>query len=82
MNRWIVQIYGVSDDHAQELIVGLLSGVEDLIVESAVSGPDRFVIVESPDDAQARSVGRVITAIDFEARLIHSANSRQVPIAV
>jgi hypothetical protein len=73
MNHWPVQIYGVSDDHAQELIVGLLSGVDDLTVEPATSGPDRFVIVECVDRDQAHSVGRVITAIDFEATLIHSA---------
>ena len=83
MNRWIVQIYDVSDDYAQELIVGLLSGVDDLIVESAASGPDRFVIVECVDPAQARSVGRLITSIDFDARMVHSANSGVfAPVAV
>jgi hypothetical protein len=76
MNLGIVQIYGVSDAHAQELIVGLLSGIDDLVVESATNGLERLVVVECVDNEQAISVRRVITAIDFDATLVHSASSR------
>lgn len=82
MDHWPVQIYAVSDDHAQELIVGLLSGIDELTVEAATSGPDHFVIVECVDGDQADSVGRVITAIDFDATLVDSDDCRLVPQTV
>jgi hypothetical protein len=82
MDHWPVQIYAVSDDHAQELIVGLLRGVGDLTVESATNGSDRFVVVESLDRRQAYLVRRMITAIDFEATLVRGDVGSAEAIAV
>lgn len=70
MDHWPVNIYAVSDDHAQELIVGLLRGVGNLTVESVTDGSHRFVVAACGDRRQAHLVRRMITAIDFEATLV------------
>ena len=69
MTNRLVQVFEVSDVRAQELIVGLLRGVQDLEVEAACSGPDFFVITECDDAIQAESVARIVSSIDFDARL-------------
>jgi hypothetical protein len=69
MTNRLVQVFEVSDVRAQELIVGLLRGVQDLEVEAAHSGPDFFVITECDDAIQAESVARIVSSIDFDARL-------------
>ncbi|MFL6089146.1 MAG: hypothetical protein ACJ71Z_03290 [Aeromicrobium sp.] len=69
---WVVQIFAISDARAEELIVGLLAGVKDIVVERATSGSDHFVITECADSAQARSIARIVTSIDFNARLLHT----------
>jgi hypothetical protein len=79
MRRWLVQIYDVTDDASQELIAGLLSGIDGLTVESSTSGARRFVVVECSDAMQARSVFRLVTSIDFGARLLHTATGAPVP---
>jgi hypothetical protein len=79
MTSWVVQIFAISDARAEELIVGLLAGVKDVVVERAVSGSDRFVITECADSFQAGSIARIVTSIDFEARLVHTASSRGRP---
>lgn len=65
-----VQIYSVTDANSQELIVGLLSGIDDLSVQAATSGPDRLVVVECAEASQSRSVFRLVTSIDFDAALV------------
>ncbi len=74
MTPWVVQIFAISDARAEELIVGLLAGVKDVVVERATSGSDRFIIAECADWVQARSIGRIVTSIDFDARLIHTTS--------
>ncbi|HJR90564.1 MAG TPA: hypothetical protein VJ782_10440 [Aeromicrobium sp.] len=69
MTPRLIQVFEVSDARAQELIVGLLRGVQDLEVEAALSGPDFFVITECDDAFQAESVARIVHSIDFDARL-------------
>ena len=75
---WLVQIYEVTDDASQELIAGLLSGIDGLTVESPMSGSRRFVVVECTDSMQARSVFKLVHSIDFDARLLHTATSAAV----
>jgi hypothetical protein len=70
----MVQIFEVSDVHAQELIVGLLSGVADMTVSAASDGPDLLVTTTCVDDIQATSVFRLVTSIDFDARLLYATN--------
>jgi hypothetical protein len=72
MRPSLVQIFEVSDVRAQELIVGLLSRVSDLAVTAASHGPDHLVNTACIDDGQARSVFRLVTSIDFDARLVHA----------
>lgn len=82
---WLIQIYDVSDDASQELIAGLLAGIDGLTVETPSSGTHHFVVVECSDSLQARSVFRLVKSIDFEARLLHTANGperRSSPIPV
>jgi hypothetical protein len=76
MNHWLMQVYALSDDHAAELILGLLSGIDDLVVQSSMYGTDHFLVVECVDQVQARSVRRLVTAIDFNAKLVHSESRR------
>jgi hypothetical protein len=75
---WLIQIYAVTDDASQELIAGLLSGIEGLTVESPTSGAQRFVVVECSDSLQAGSVFKLVTSIDFGARLVHTATNGAV----
>jgi hypothetical protein len=86
MAGWLIQIYDVTDDASQELIAGLLAGIDGLTVESPSSGSHHFVVVECTDSMQARSAFRLVKAIDFEARLLHTANgpkrhSSPIPVA-
>lgn len=70
----IVQVFSVTDTHAQELIVGLLSGIADMTVRAASNGPDLRVTTACVDDVQATSVIRLVTSIDFNARLLDATN--------
>lgn len=73
MTPWLVQIFAVSDVHAQELIIGLLTGVSDLTVTAAAHGPDLLVNTACVDEGQARSVFRLVTSVDFDARLVYAS---------
>ena len=81
MTHRLVQVYEVSDERAQELIVGLLRGVQDMGVEAARSGPDLFVITECDDAVQAQSVARIVSSIDFDARLLQTAYGPSEPLS-
>jgi len=74
MTPSLVQIFEVSDVHAQERIVGLLTRVADLTVTAASHGPDHLVNTACVDDGQARAVFRLVTSIDFDARLVHATD--------
>jgi hypothetical protein len=81
MTHRLVQVFEVSDARAQELIVGLLRGVQDLEVEAALSGPDFFVITECDDAFQAESVSRIVHSIDFDARLTETRFGPSEPLS-
>ena len=72
---WLVQVYDVTDSSSQELIAGLLSGIDSLTVEATTSGSRHFVVVECADSMQAQSVFRLVRSIDFGARLLHTTNA-------
>lgn len=80
MTSSIEQVFEVSDAHAQELIVGLLRGVADMTVSAASDGPDRLVTTRCADDVQATSVFRLVTSIDFNARLLQATNQPKRPL--
>jgi hypothetical protein len=82
MTPWVVQIFAISEARAEELIVGLLGGISDIVVQRAASGTDRFVITECADVAQAQSIRRIVTSIDFDARVLHTASGPLEPAAV
>lgn len=73
MAEWRLQIYLVSDRTAQELIAGLLAGIDSLAVEVASSDFDDFVVVESASSREAYEVRRLVEAIDPGVRLIHTS---------
>jgi hypothetical protein len=74
MSPSLLQVFAVSDTHAQELIVGLLGGISDLDVHAERRGPSRLVTVACGDAAQARWVRRLVESIDFDAHLVHSSH--------
>ena len=76
MDEWRLQIYLVSDQNAQELIAGLLGGIDSLAIEVANSDFDSFVVVESTGMREAYEVQRLIQAIDPGVRLIHTSAAR------
>lgn len=80
MSTSIVQIFSVTDARAQELIVGLLRGIRDVVVESATSGSERFVITECGDAFQAHSIARIVTSIDFEAKVTRTTTGAAEPL--
>jgi len=69
---WLLQIYDVTDVVSQQRIVGVLRGVEALVVAPVTDGSDVLVVVESPDPALARSVFKLVSAVDVSARLVHT----------
>ena len=74
MSPSVVQIFEVSDSHAQELIVGLLSGVADMSVAAGSSGQGLLVTTACTDAVQAQSVFRLVTSIDFDAQLVFASD--------
>ena len=80
MTSSIEQVFEVSDSRAQELIVGLLRGVADMTVRPVSSGADFLVTTTCVDDMQAASVFRLVTSIDFNARLLNATNRPGRPL--
>ena len=74
----IVQVFAVTDTHAKELIVGLLSGIADMTVRA--DRTDLLLTTTCVDDVQATSVFRLVTAVDFNARLLHATNQPTSPL--
>lgn len=72
-SKWMVQIFEMSDEDAQRMIGAILSGIEGLTVEYAVTGADRFLIVDSGTAAQAVAVERLVKAVDPRAAAIHTS---------
>jgi len=76
MAKWRLQIYLVSDQTSQELIAGLLAGIDSLVVDVANSDFDHFVIVESASSDEAYEVLRFVQAIDPGMKLVHMGASQ------
>lgn len=74
MSEWLIQIFAVSDTLAQELIVGLLAGFDDVVVSAATNGSAYFVVTECGDSMRARAVFRTVTAVDVHASVVHTSN--------
>jgi hypothetical protein len=72
-DTWLLQIYRMSDATAQTLTTGLLTGIDDLAVESVTDGPDCYVIVESTDDDRGASVTVLVMAVDPDASIVHTS---------
>ena len=70
---WLVQIYELSDEVSQEILAGLLAGVSELTVDVQSTSTDFFLIVDCVDSAQARWVCHLVTSVDQQARLVHTA---------
>jgi hypothetical protein len=73
MAEWRLQIYLVSDQTSQELIAGLLAGIDSLVVDVTSSDFDDFVVVESPGSREAYEVHRLVQAIDPGVTLVHTS---------
>lgn len=73
-SSWLVQIYELSDTLSQDLLVALLSAVEDLTVHAETTSADTFLIVDCVDSSQAQAVFRLVTSVDFGATLVHTTN--------
>jgi hypothetical protein len=73
MAEWRLQIYLVSDQTSQELIAGLLAGIDSLVVDVVSSDFDEFVVVESTGEREAYEVFRLVQAIDPGATLVHTS---------
>ena len=73
MAEWRLQIYLVSDQTSQELIAGLLAGIDSLVVDAVSSDFDEFVVIESTGDREAYEVCRLVQAIDPDATLVHTS---------
>ena len=73
---WLVQIYEMTDAHAQQTGAGLLGEVEDLTVSTGPNGPDHFVTIVLHDASRAQAVYQLVTSVDPNAALIHSGTER------
>jgi len=81
MTTSLVQIFEVSDARAQELIVGLLAGVDDVEATPASSGLGLLVTTACADANQAHWVSKLVTSIDFDAELVYSNGGPPEPLA-
>lgn len=73
---WLVQIYELTNGNAQDLVAGLLAGVDDLTVNAGPNGQGHFVTVVLRDASKAQSVYRLVTSVDPRAVLIHSSTEQ------
>jgi hypothetical protein len=71
---WLVQIYELSDEISQEILAGLLAGVSKLAVDAQSTSTNFFLIVDCVDSAQAQWVCHLVTSVDQQARLVHTAS--------
>jgi hypothetical protein len=74
MSEWLTQIFAVSDALAQELIVGLLGGFDDVAVSASTNGSNHFVVTECGDPMRARAVSRIVMSVDVHASVVHTSN--------
>jgi hypothetical protein len=81
-SNWMVQIYEMSDEDAQRLVGALLDGIDGLTVELAVTGKDRFLIVDCGTAEQAIAVQRFVTAVDPRAVVIHTSTRHKEPVVI
>jgi hypothetical protein len=72
-SQWMVQVFEMSDDDAQRVVGGLLSGISGITVELAFRGPDRFLVASCGSAAQAIAVQRFVTAVDPRAVAIQTS---------
>lgn len=73
---WLVQIYELTDAHAQNLVAELLAGIDDLTVNPGPNGPDHFVTVVLRNASKAQSVYQLVTSVDPKAVVIHSSTEQ------
>jgi hypothetical protein len=73
---WVVQIYDMTDIGTQELVQGLLSGLDGTTAQTAANGPDHYVVVECGTARQAQAVFSLVTSADPGATLIHTTKGR------
>ena len=73
-----VQIYLVSNRTLQELMAGLLAGIDSITVDIASSDLDEFVIVESSCRQDADEVQRFVRAVDPGVKLVHTSAAEPV----
>lgn len=81
-SNWMVQIFEMTDEDAQHIVGGLLSGIEGITVELAFRGPDRFLVVDCGSAAQAIAVHRFVVAIDPRAVVIQTSIKPREPVPV
>ena len=78
-SHWIVRLFRVSDLEAQQLILGLLDQIDDLIAEGCLIGRDPHITVETREISQAAATRQLIMAIDPDARMLHTASRHPDP---
>jgi hypothetical protein len=70
---WIVRLFRVSDLHLQQVILGLLNNVDELVAVGRLIGRDSYVAVETMEVEQAAAARQLILAIDPAARVLDTA---------
>lgn len=70
---WMLQIYKMADLAAQESVARLLAHSGELAVEGRTCERGSYLIVESSDEEQARTVYEFVMTVDPFAVLTHTA---------
>ena len=73
--NWLIQVYEMSDQSAQESALSVLSDMPGLTVDARSCERGNFLIVECADDTQAMAVYELVVMTDPHAELAHSATS-------
>ena len=61
---WLLQVYEMTDESAQESVAGLLSGLSGFTVDTPTCERGSYVIVDCLDATQALTVYELVMAID------------------
>lgn len=81
-SSWMVQVFEMSDDEAQRVVGGLLSGIDGISVELAFRGPDRYLVASCESAAHAIAIQRFMTAVDPRAVAIQTSTRQWAPAEV
>lgn len=73
-NDWLLQIYLMSDETSQALVLAFLTETDGLAVEIATNDINHYIVVETTNIAMAVTIEGLVTSVDPGAVLMHTSD--------